>query len=699
MSARSATVYQNQDLAAFSAAPAAGDSAEAVDSGADRDAPTLVFDRPASPTSTGPSEQLDTRALLHPTEHSRLLIALSSSAVVFGIAAMIAYATAGWTILAEYGGYLAAFGVVVWLSLQIARSRLLGGAVRVSETTLPELQAVFDEVRARLDYHKRVDVYVMDKVAGGSAMTSYLGTRLIQIEGDLAAELLDEGRHAELTYLIGRHIGQLKARHQRLTPIFLAISVVDSLKFLKPFLAPYLRATAKSGDQIAATCCGDIRATAGTMNRLLVGKDLGPRLAVKGILDQAATVRRRWLPRLAQLFMDTPHATNRYLNLLVFFARTAPAEINAWQASLDQATAARLTAVIEASPNRLPPRRRASPLSMLVATVVTGGLLALGGWAFLGGAGSTSGANTSPPQSSPASQTSTGQTPAGHTQNSGQADTASRQLLARVPKGLVASCTSAAVSAVGASQGANAEVVCTPQGSHSPHLVSYTHYREPALLQVAYASLTHGVPSGNCTSVSGQGGYTLGSSGSAGELACYLNGAGQNAFLWTDNRLDILSYAASPSMTFADLSRWWQGDSGPEGDPGGSQAAQPHPLSGITATLSTYFDAINARNYRLAWSQLSPAARSGSPYSSFAAGESSTTIAGWQLHRITPGARPGTYVAYLTFRSHQNPSQAPNHIDSCDDWTLNYTMTPASARWLINQVKPHPGMAEYHTCG
>lgn len=60
----------------------------------------------------------------------------------------------------------------------------------------------------------------MDKVAGGSAMTSYLGTRLIQIEGDLAAELLDQERHSELTYLIGRHIGQLKARHQRLAPIF-----------------------------------------------------------------------------------------------------------------------------------------------------------------------------------------------------------------------------------------------------------------------------------------------------------------------------------------------------------------------------------------------------------------------------------------------------------------------------------------------
>ena len=273
---------------------------------------------------------------------------------------MAVYAASGWTVLAGLAGVVAAFGGLIWLSLQVARSRLLGGAVHVSETTLPELQAVFNEVRSRLNYRKHVDVYVMDKVDGGSVMTSYLGTRLILIEGGLVADLLGEEHHAELTYLIGRHIGQLKARHQRLLPILLVISLVDSLKLLQLFLAPYYRATAKSGDQIAAACCGDIRATAAMMNRLLAGKELGPRLAVKGVLDQAAVVRRRWLPRLAQLVMSEPHATNRYLNLLAFFARVAPEEIGGWRASLDEATASRLTAAIEASPNRRAPRRRTS---------------------------------------------------------------------------------------------------------------------------------------------------------------------------------------------------------------------------------------------------------------------------------------------------------------------------------------------------
>lgn len=532
-------------------------------------APDVAAGPAAPPVSAAPMRSLDIRALQHPAEDSRLLLALSASAVVFGFAAMAVYAIVGWAVLVEYAAYIAAFGVVVWVSLQIYRSRLLGGAVRVTETTLPELQSVFDEVRARLNYRKPVDVYVMDKVDGGSSMTSYLGTRLIRIEGGLAADLLGDDHHAELRFMIGRHIGQLKARHQRLLPIMLAISLVDSLKFLQLFLAPYYRATAKSGDQIAAACSGDIQATAGMMNRLLVGKELGPRLVVKGVLDQAAIVKRRWLPRLAQLFQSEPHATNRYLNLLAFFARVAPEEIGRWRASLDEDTASRLTAAINASAHKRAPRRRMSPVALLVATLITGGLLALSGWGIFSVA--------------QAAKAAAGQSGAANTQAEGQANAGSQQ-----PGGGTGS------------QAAN--------GASS----------QPA------------------------------------------NGA-----------------SSQPG--------------------GGTGSAQP--ASGITATLAAYFNAINARNYQVAWSELSAANQAASPYAQFATGESSTTIQNVYLHRIAAGSQPGTYVAEITFRSHQDPSQAPNHSDSCDDWTLDYTMIQSSGRWLIDSANAAPGVPEYQSCG
>ena len=524
------------------------------------------------------------------------MIALSSSAIVFGVVAMAVYSQDGWKPLAGLAGALAALGALIWLSLQAARSRLLGGAVRVSETTLPELQSVFDEVRARLDYHKHVDIYVMDKVDGGSAMTSYLGTRLIQVEGGLVAELLEGERRAELTYLIARHVGQLKARHQRLWPVVIAISMADSLKFLQLFLAPYFRATAKSGDQIAAACCGDIRATAAMMNRLLVGKELGPRVAVRGVLDQAAIVRRRWLPRLAQLFMSVPHATNRYLNLLAFFARVAPHEIDAWRATLDQATASRLTSVLAASANRRPPRRRPNPVSMLLATLVTGGVLAAFGWlvfaapgsAALGGtsvrAGGTNPASLVDHGNVPASSAPSAQAPAGTgTAGTGPADTGTagtgtagtgpastaavspqRQLLARVPRGFAQACQAVPVPAAFTAQGADAEVTCQPQALGSSGDVTYVHYKTVGAMESVYADLARGVPSGDCTSGDGQGSYQQGSSSPAGGYACYTSTTGRHEFAWTDNRLSILSIATSDSMTLADLYQWWLGDTGPE---------------------------------------------------------------------------------------------------------------------------------------
>jgi hypothetical protein len=487
---------------------------------------------------------------------------------------MFVYAASGWTRLAMYASIVVGFGALVWLGMQVNRSRLLGGAVRVSETTLPELQAVFDEVRARLDYQKPVDVYVMDKVAGGSVMTSYLGTRLIQIEGGLVAELLGDDHYAELTYLIGRHIGQLKARHERLFPIFLALSAVDSLKFLQLFLAPYFRATAKSGDQIAAACCGDIRATAAMMNRLLVGKELGPRLVVKGVLDQAATVRRRWLPRLAQLFMSVPHATNRYLNLLAFFSRVAPEEINAWRATLDEATASRLAAVLEASPNRRPPRRRPNPLSMLLAILVSGGVLAGSGWLNFGAPGATKTSSAASGTSGSAHPAGPGNTPAPSPSSSASAqpsadaqNAASQQLLARMPPGFASTCRVVPVPAANASQGADAEVACQPEALGSGGYVTYAHYRTQGAMQNVYAGLTHGVPSGNCAAGEGQGSYAQGSSQTAGNYACYVSGAGHHDFVWTDNSLTILTLATGDGMTLADLYQWWQGDTGPESTP------------------------------------------------------------------------------------------------------------------------------------
>ena len=93
-----------------------------------------------------------------------------------------------------------------------------------------------------------------------------------------------------------------------------------------PFVFPYYRATVYSGDRIAYACCGDLDVSLQSVYRFLVGKDVAEHIRAEGLTGQALVVRRRILLRFAQLLRPTPHATNRYLNLLAYVRQQTPQE-------------------------------------------------------------------------------------------------------------------------------------------------------------------------------------------------------------------------------------------------------------------------------------------------------------------------------------------------------------------------------------
>ena len=66
----------------------------------------------------------------------------------------------------------------------------------------------------------------------------------------------------------------------------------------------------------------------------MVGGTLAPSLRDAGVFGQASHVRRRRLPRLAQLFIRRPHLANRYVNLMAFAERHAPEQQAALVAAL-----------------------------------------------------------------------------------------------------------------------------------------------------------------------------------------------------------------------------------------------------------------------------------------------------------------------------------------------------------------------------
>ena len=298
--------------------------------------------------------------LRHPTERSRLVLAVAASVALAGLAAVLILKRLEtdrviWTMIVG-----PAVVALTWIGLQLHRANLLGNAVRVTPESLPELHAVLEEVRATLDYHRRVDVYVTDRVSGLMSLTSLFGTRIILIEGDLAATLLGDGRRAELTFLFARFIGSLKSQRDRIGPLRLIVTLARPIGLVNVLIWPYDRAVVYTGDQIGLAACGDLDSALNALDRLLVGGSLGPSVRDAGVFDQAAQVRRRRLPRLAQLFNRQPHLANRYVNLMEFSERHAPEQRAATVAAMGEAGATRLGDLARRTPHRSwhPSRRR-----------------------------------------------------------------------------------------------------------------------------------------------------------------------------------------------------------------------------------------------------------------------------------------------------------------------------------------------------
>ncbi|MBV9000925.1 MAG: hypothetical protein JO304_17820 [Solirubrobacterales bacterium] len=307
------------------------------------------------------------RSLLYPGERWRFWLATAASVVFLALILFFLLRRGVPTLIGGVVFLVLTVGSV-WWGLQIFRARLLGNSVKVTPASFPDLQEVLDGIRAQLGYEGRVDVYVADKSEPSVKLTTYLGTRVILIEGGLVAELLEPSKQPQLRFLIARHIGALKARQNRLEPLLVMLQAADALQFVKIFLLPYYRSIAYSGDQIGLACCGSVEAALEATGRLLVGKELADDLPLGGVLPQGALVKERLLPRFAQFLSATPHVINRYLNLLMCGRLTDPAAWERFAASLAAGERFELDQLWRSSPHRRRAQGQAGALAhMLVA--------------------------------------------------------------------------------------------------------------------------------------------------------------------------------------------------------------------------------------------------------------------------------------------------------------------------------------------
>jgi serine protease Do len=162
-----------------------------------------------------------------------------------------------------------------------------------------------------------------------------------------------------------------------------------------------------------------------------------------------------------------------------------------------------------------------------------------------------------------------------------------------------------------------------------------------------------------------------------------------------------ISFAVSSKVAEPLLSSWQANpqtvtsQSGCGSPTGPSADASPHSeLTGADATaigqtLLTYFRAIDAGDYATAWNQFSAEQRAQVTQDQFARGLRTSYDFNISLHSLTPQG-PSMATVYLTFSSLQSPQFGP-HGESCDLWSLDYTMQYQSGSWLIERAESHNG--------
>lgn len=116
----------------------------------------------------------------------------------------------------------------------------------------------------------------------------------------------------------------------------------------------------------------------------------------------------------------------------------------------------------------------------------------------------------------------------------------------------------------------------------------------------------------------------------------------------------------------------------------------------IVKLLTSYFTAINSHDYTGYQALLDPRMRRSVTLARFAAGYRSTTDSAATLTGIS-AAPGGQTTADVTFTSHQDPSDGPDH-SPCTTWDITLFLQRSPGGFLIGPARPGYHAA-HHSCG
>jgi hypothetical protein len=306
------------------------------------------------------------RSFKHPLYPRRFALALFFSLLLFPVIA--AALVAGTIVLV-----VPFFAFLIWMSGRVIYAEFLGRAILVSELNYARIYHIGEDLKARIGYQKKVDIFVYEQGNFNAFLYKFLFYRRAVF---LNSELLEAGvTDDELRWLIGRFVGYLRARREAGFWGW-AIRAAQKLIVFNFFLLPYERALVYTGDRIAlGVIAGDISSAISAMQKIFVGRQLGYSVNPSGIVAQHRLVKGSLFALLARLPIAYPHMTARYVDLIGFAKKGYPEQFQRFDAANPGLPddLERLTALPNAAPGS-----GADPfLIPLVAALAVLGLLTL----------------------------------------------------------------------------------------------------------------------------------------------------------------------------------------------------------------------------------------------------------------------------------------------------------------------------------
>lgn len=504
---------------------------------------------------------IDVRQLRHPSEPSRFAFSASASLLLLGLGLLLTLRLGGIRWLVGITALVPVALGSLWCLVQAYRARLLGGAARVTPEMFPELSAAASKLERQLGYTP-VEMFVTANVGDQVLLTSFLGTHVLLMNGDLVAELVKPGNRPQLDFVLATFFGKLEVKALAWAPARVAIDVLRLPRVLNVLIAPWERATVYSGDQVAAACCGSLDESVIALNRLLVGKDLAPSVGMTGLMSQAVSVRQRWLPRLQEICSSSPHMASRYLNLLSFAGQTAPEQARAFREGLKHRTGLKVRDALARSARLRSRRRRRGLLPVSLGTsIVLLGVAALGMFpsvpqhlvAALQKAPRTPSAAAATPR---VAATAFSVAPSVSSAFPDTPTDAVTGLESHVPPAFAGTCIP--FTPQPAMTGLVAAIACTPSGSGVPARVQYYRFANATGMNAVFNHAASGVTeSGTCDQGGQRGTYHFAGGPVSGMWACYYTAGNTGQLIWTRTNLGIMALANDPSQTPQQLSNWF----------------------------------------------------------------------------------------------------------------------------------------------